>query len=75
MAGSEESWSPAGPYGILDAADPSACSKQDKAGEGKSAKSTAERHVQTTARYWRQMDWFLKGNSTKFANKVFIQNH
>lgn len=58
MVGSEESWCPGGPYGILDAADPSACSKQDKAGEGKSAESTAKRHVQTTARYWRhELDW------------------
>lgn len=42
MVGSEESWSPVGPDGSPVAVDLSACLMWDKAGEGKSAKSTAE---------------------------------
>ena len=45
MVGSEESWSPGGPDGSQVAADPSACLTQDKAGEGKSAESTAEKQT------------------------------
>lgn len=43
MVGWEESWSPVGPDGSPGAADPSACLMWDKAGEGKSAKSTEEK--------------------------------
>lgn len=43
MAGSRESWSPAGPVASPVAWDPSAYLMRDKAAEAKSAKSTAER--------------------------------
>lgn len=43
MVGSETNWSPVGPDGSPDAVDPSACLMWDKAGEEKSAESTAEK--------------------------------
>lgn len=42
MAASSENLSPVGPDEIPVAEDPSACLMQDKAGEGKSAKSTGQ---------------------------------
>lgn len=45
MVGSGENWSPGGPDGNPDAADPSACLMRDKAGEGKAAKSTEEKDM------------------------------